>query len=105
MLVSLTIRCDWPGCNATLTVAYRAEIAQQHRWKAESDGDYSQHLCPAHKRKDWHEVAMAQFSDNLRKAHRTPGGPQGPSGRGSVRQPARTQGEMHPMVESDSSHK
>ena len=53
MLVSFTIRCDWPGCKATLTVAYRAEIGQKHRWKAEGESDYSQHLCPAHKRHDW----------------------------------------------------
>jgi hypothetical protein len=55
---------------ATLTVTYRAEIA---RWKVEGESDCSRHLCPAHKRKDWHAVATAQFSDNLRRAHRTPG--------------------------------
>jgi len=52
---------------------YRAEIAQKHRWKAESDGEYSQHLCPAHKRNDWEALRLATFKANIQTAHSTPG--------------------------------
>jgi len=42
-------------------------------WLPESDGDYSQHLCPAHKRNDWEALRQAMFRSNLETAHRTPG--------------------------------
>jgi len=73
MLVSLTIRCDWPGCKATLIVGYRAEITQQHKWKAENEGDYSQYLCPAHKRNDWEALRLATFKAQAQVTHSTPG--------------------------------
>ena len=73
MLVSLTVCCDWPDCKASLTVGCRAEITQKHGWTAESDGDYSQRLCPAHKRNDCEALRLAEFKAQIQAAHRTPG--------------------------------
>ena len=57
MLVSLTIRCDWPGCRATLTYDFRLLRPDPvTSWKAETDNVYSCHLCPTHKRKRWEEI-------------------------------------------------
>ena len=69
----MLVHCDWPGCKATLTADTPVAITAA-RWKAESDSlGYSRHLCPAHKRKAWHELHEAQFSQNVQSAHRTPG--------------------------------
>jgi hypothetical protein len=73
MLVTFTIRCDWPGCKATLTGDTPLAITAA-RWKAEREAlGYCRHLCPEHKRKDWHAVSQEQFGANMERAHRTPG--------------------------------
>jgi len=57
MLTSVTIKCDWHGCEATLTFAPRLPWPDPScGWKYESGGWYSLHLCPKHKRHDWHRV-------------------------------------------------
>ena len=57
MLTSVTIKCDWAGCGATLTYVPRLPFPDKHfGWKHESDGHYSHHLCPAHKHHPWHKV-------------------------------------------------
>ena len=61
MLVSLTFRCDWPGCDAAVTVENVPNAEHVAGWKVENDGRYGLHLCPAHKRKTWAAVREAQF--------------------------------------------
>jgi hypothetical protein len=57
MLTSVTIKCDWAGCGATLTYEPRLPFPDKRfGWKHEGDGHYSHHLCPKHKRHSWHEV-------------------------------------------------
>ena len=62
MLTTLTIRCDWPGCQATLTYEFRLLRPHEPGWKTETEGAYSMHLCPAHCRKSWDQVRQAQFA-------------------------------------------
>ena len=73
MLTHLTVRCDWPGCTAVVTVEHLAQSIHKAGWKVESEGNYSMHLCPAHKRKSWDALRLEQFKANLETAHRTPG--------------------------------
>jgi len=40
---------------------------------AESNGEYSQHLCLAHKRHDWEALWLATFKIQTQVTHRTPG--------------------------------
>jgi hypothetical protein len=56
MIVSLNIRCDWPGCRERLTYDFGTLRPQAPSWKTETDGVYSLHLCPAHNRKTWDAV-------------------------------------------------
>jgi hypothetical protein len=72
MLISSTIRCDWPGCGASITVENKPGAIKATHWKAENDGCYSLHLCPDHKRQDWFAVRGAQFKAHVAKAHSTP---------------------------------
>lgn len=60
MIQSLTIGCDWPGCRAELSFAFRTLRPDAPGWKAETEGAYSLHLCPAHKHKSWIAVSEAQ---------------------------------------------
>jgi hypothetical protein len=61
MLVSVTIRFDWPGCSASVAVPNAPNAEHSAGWKAQGDGRYGLHLCPAHKRKTWASVRKAQF--------------------------------------------
>ena len=60
MVTALTIRCDWPGCKATIEVANQANAVNDRGWKAEAMSLFSMHLCPEHRRNDWHKVKMKQ---------------------------------------------
>jgi len=72
VLTTFTIRCDWPGCTATLTAETPVAITKA-RWTKETDSlAYSLHLCPAHKRHDWFDVRLATFKA-LGAGHSTPG--------------------------------
>jgi len=57
MLVSVTIKCDWTSCGATLTYEPRLLTPEPHHgWKTEMESAYSLHLCPKHKHHAWHKV-------------------------------------------------
>ena len=61
MVIGMTIRCDWPGCKATIEVANQATAIDDRGWKAETVMSlFSMHLCPAHRRNNWHKVKAAQ---------------------------------------------
>ena len=64
MIVSLTIRCDWPGCREQLTYDFKTLRPQAPGWKTEAENVYSMHLCPAHNRKSWDAVRLATFGAN-----------------------------------------
>jgi hypothetical protein len=36
MITSLTIKCDWQGCKATLTIGSAFQEWEQHGWKGEN---------------------------------------------------------------------
>jgi len=55
MVVSLTIKCDWHGCRATVELPCH-EAAEERGWKQESYGLFSLHLCPEHRRHNWLQV-------------------------------------------------
>jgi hypothetical protein len=59
VIVSLTIRCDWPGCRERLTYDFATLRPQAPGWKTESDHAYSLRLCPPHNRKSWDAVKEA----------------------------------------------
>ena len=61
MLVTFNIRCDWPGCSSSVMIPNTPNAERTAGWKAENDGRYGLHLCPAHKRKSWANVREAQF--------------------------------------------
>jgi len=63
MICLLTIRCDWPGCRAELTFAFRTLRPDAPGWKVEGDNAYSLHLCPEHSRKSWNAVRLAQLEN------------------------------------------
>lgn len=52
--ISRTIQCDWPGCNATLTVTSR-ECLRDYIWS--QCGMTDDHLCPDHRHHDFGELA------------------------------------------------
>jgi hypothetical protein len=56
MVTALTIKCDWRGCKATITVPCRHDAATERGWKQESYGLFSLHLCPEHRRHNWFKV-------------------------------------------------
>ena len=59
MIVSLTIRCDWPRCRERLTYDFATLRPKAPGWRSETDGAFSLHLCPAHNRKSWNAVKVA----------------------------------------------
>ena len=56
-----------------MTIEHLPQSIHKAGWKVESEGNYSMHLCPAHKRKSWDALRLEQFKANLETAHRTPG--------------------------------
>jgi hypothetical protein len=64
MIVSLTIRCDWPGCRERLTYAFATLRPQAPGWNTEMDSAYLLHRCPNHNRyrRARHGFAMAVYS-------------------------------------------
>jgi hypothetical protein len=50
MIVSLTLKCDWAGCKATVTVPLRHDAAENVGWRQENYGLFSLHLCPEHRK-------------------------------------------------------
>jgi hypothetical protein len=71
MLVSLTVRCDWPGCSAEVSVPNVPQAESKAGWKAENDGRFLLHLCPKLKRHNWLAVREA-ISDALPRSQSTP---------------------------------
>jgi hypothetical protein len=61
MIIELTIKCDWPGCSATITLPCRHDAANDKAWKEESHSLYAMHLCPNHRRRSWQAVREEQF--------------------------------------------
>ena len=73
MIVSITVKCDYPGCSATKSADYMYRELKSTGWKIEkADGRMSMFLCPDHKRKSWDDVRAAQFSKQAGEAHHTP---------------------------------
>jgi hypothetical protein len=69
MVTALTIKCDWPGCKATLTIPCEHDAAEHRAWKQETYGLFSLHLCPEHRRHNWFQVRDAQFREGMKHAH------------------------------------
>jgi hypothetical protein len=63
MLVSITIKCDWPGCTAAVTLDAMPQSVTKAGWKMEHDDYRAYHLCPAHGEKSWQELYQEQEAE------------------------------------------
>jgi hypothetical protein len=64
MVTALTIKCDWRGCSATLTIPCQHDASQRQGWKLENYGLFSLHFCLEHRRHTWDEVRTRIFLKN-----------------------------------------
>ncbi len=67
MIITYTVRCDWPGCDVRETVSHYSGSPRDHRWAARAHGTLdTDHLCPAHRFRTWAELdadRTAYFGD------------------------------------------
>jgi hypothetical protein len=45
MVTALTVKCDWRGCKATVTVPLAHDALQHVGWRQENYGLFALHLC------------------------------------------------------------
>ncbi len=61
MITALTLKFDWPGCEATITIPCQHDAAERKGWKQETYSLFSLHLCIDHRRHSWDQVRVQQF--------------------------------------------